>query len=76
MSQQSPLINEYYSRDRDKVIDCPLQPGNLKISKKACTKRRQAASRIPEEPFKTENLFIYSITQGLLRCKQCPIFTD
>lgn len=75
MGQQGQLIKEYYSRNMDKIIDCPFQPGNLKISKKACTKRRHAASRITEEFYKTENLFAYVVSQGLLRCKKCSIPT-
>ena len=71
MSPQDQLIDEYYSRNRDKLIDCPFQPGNLKITEKACTKRRFAAGRNTEGFNRREDIFGYFVSQGLLRCKQC-----
>lgn len=73
MSPQDQLIDEYYSRNRDHLIDCPFQPKNLRISEKACTKRRLAAGRDTDGLFKREDLFGYFVSQGLLRCRQCPM---
>jgi hypothetical protein len=72
MAQTDLLIKEYYSLNQDKMIDCPFQPGNLRISKKACLKRHKAAHRKKLETFKVEDLFNYFVSQGLLRCQQCP----
>jgi len=73
MSQADLLIKEYYSLNQDKMIDCPFQPGNLKISKKACLKRHKAAHWKKLEPHKAENLFTFFVSQGLSRCQECPI---
>lgn len=73
MAQTDPLVKEYYSLNQDKIIDCPFQPGNLKISKKACLKRHKAALRKKLEVFRVEDLFNYFVTQGLSRCQECPI---
>ena len=73
MSQADLLIKEYYSLNQDKMIDCPFQPGNLKISKKACLKRHKAAHRRKLENFRVEDLFGFFISQGLSRCQECPI---
>ncbi len=73
MAQTNLLIKEYYSLNQDKMIDCPFQPGNLKISKTACLKRHKAAHRKKPETFKVEDLFSYFVSQGLSRCQECPI---
>jgi hypothetical protein len=73
MAQTDLLIKEYYSLNRDKMIDCPFQPGNLKISKQACFKRHKAAHRKKLETFKVEDLFTFFVSQGLSRCQDCPI---
>jgi hypothetical protein len=73
MANSEMLIKEYYSRHRDKMIDCPFQPGNLKISQKACRLRRKAASRKKGEPLKSEDSFNYFVSQGLLRCEKCTL---
>jgi hypothetical protein len=73
MAQSDLLIKEYYSLNLNKMIDCPFQPGNLKISKKACLKRHKAAHRKKLETVKVENLFNFFVSQGLSRCQKCPI---
>jgi hypothetical protein len=73
MAQTNLLIKEYYSLNQDKIIDCPFQPGNLKISKMACLKRHKAARRKKLETFRVEDLFNYFVSQGLSRCQECPI---
>ncbi len=76
MAQMERLVQEYYSRHGGKIIDCPFQPGNLKISEKACFKRHVAARRKEFEAFKVEDLFNYFVAQGLSRCQQCPIINN
>jgi hypothetical protein len=73
MAQSDPLFKEYYSLNLNKIIDCPFQPGNLKISKRACLKRHKAAQRKRLETIKVENLFNFFVSQGLSRCQKCPI---
>ena len=55
------------------LLVIPFQPGNLKISKRACLKRHLAAIRKKLEMFRVEDLFNYFVTQGLSRCQECPI---
>ncbi len=76
MAQTNLLIKEYYSLNQDKIVDCPFQPGNLRISKRACLKRQKAAQRKKLETFKVEDLFNYFVSQGLSRCQECPIIDN
>ncbi len=56
-----------------KIIDCPYQPGNLKISKNACQKRYETSRKTSFEIISRADLFTYTVGQGLLRCQHCPI---
>ena len=56
-----------------RLIDCPLQPGNLKISERACLKRYQVALNRKMENNNGEDIFNYFLNQGLLKCQRCPI---
>jgi hypothetical protein len=56
-----------------RLIDCPLQPGNLKISERACLKRYQVALNRNIGNNHGENNFIYFLNQGLLKCQRCPV---
>jgi hypothetical protein len=73
MADREMLIREYYARKKEKIINCPFQPGNLKISEKSCLKRHNAAQKRKCETFKSEDLFNYFVSQSLIRCEQCPI---
>jgi hypothetical protein len=76
MADSEKLIREYYSRHNDKMIECPFQPGNLKISEKACLERYKAARQKRFSMGNPEDSFVYFISQGLLRCEKCPIPTE
>ena len=68
---------EYWlSSNIGELIDCPHQPGNLKISKNACLKRFKASEKTTPESLNQANLFLYTVGQGLLRCKTCSIVQD
>lgn len=54
------------------LIDCPHQPGNLKISKRACLKRYQVALNRNINTY-GEDAFSYFLNQGLLKCQRCPM---
>ena len=56
-----------------RLIDCPHQPGNLKISERACLKRYQVALNRNIGNNQGENNFNYFLNQGLLKCQRCPI---
>jgi hypothetical protein len=67
------LVREYYAKQQDKMIECPFQLGNLKISEKACLKRHEVAKTKNFRSGELEDTFKYSVKQGLLHCEQCPI---
>lgn len=64
---------EFSAFSSPRLIDCPLQPGNLKISERACLKRYQVALNRNIENGNGEDIFNYFLNQGLLKCQQCPI---
>ncbi len=73
MANAETLIKEYYSRHGEKIKDCPFQPGNLKISEKACLQRRKAAHHKKFDAVNLEDSFNYFVSQGLLRCEKCTL---
>jgi hypothetical protein len=76
MAPSQALINDYYAKNQFKMIECPYQFGNLKISANACLKRHEIAkARIFVNTPMGDN-FKYSVGQSLLRCEQCPIVID
>jgi hypothetical protein len=76
MSRRDQLIDEYFSQKREKLIDCPFQPGNLRISEKACFNRHKAAKRKKMEIFRAQDLFNYFVSQGLLLCEKCSVIKN
>jgi hypothetical protein len=58
-----------------RMIECPLQPGQLKISKDACTKRYMVAQEedLEEEIKRKNGLFAAALLKGLSLCRECPI---
>jgi hypothetical protein len=56
-----------------RLIDCPFQPGNLKISESACLKRYQVAQNRNIENCYGKDVFSYFLNQGLLKCQRCPV---
>jgi hypothetical protein len=56
-----------------RLIDCPLQPGNLKISERACLKRYRVALNRNIENCYGADIFSYFFNLGLLKCQRCPV---
>jgi hypothetical protein len=52
-----------------RLIDCPLQLGNLKISQSACLKRYRVALNRNFENGTGKDVFTYFLNQGLLKCQ-------
>lgn len=73
MAKNTNHAEYWLSANERETIDCPYQPGNLKISKNACLKRYQASEKAKLEMINHTDLFTYTVGQGLLRCKTCPI---
>jgi hypothetical protein len=65
---------EYWlSANLEELIHCPNQPGNLRITKNACLKRFRASEKTNPATISQSNLFLYTVGQGLLRCKTCTV---
>lgn len=73
MAHNNNFAEYWLSANRQETIDCPYQPGNLRISKNACLKRYKASEKAKLEMINHVDLFTYTVGQGLLRCKTCPI---
>jgi hypothetical protein len=73
MAARGIIGRDYNTGYMDKLIQCPFQPGNLKISEKACLKRKEAAEKRLFEPRASDDLFNYCVSQGLIRCEKCLI---
>lgn len=73
MDRGALSVEEFLSVNRDLMIACPYQPGNLKISKKACLQRQKAAQKRKAEPAQVEDLFQFFVSQGLRRCQKCTV---
>jgi hypothetical protein len=73
MNGNNPFIDKWLSTNFKEIIDCPRQPGNLKISKLACQKRLQAAERMRFDQKAQDDLFMFGVKQGLLKCKDCSV---
>lgn len=73
MARVAVSTEDFLSANREAMISCPHQPGNLKISRKACLKRQKAAQQRKAGLYQAEDLFHYFISQGLIRCQRCTI---
>lgn len=66
-SQESPAFS------LPRLIDCPFQPGNLKISENACRKRYRVSLERNITNGQGEEILSFFFNQGLLKCQRCPI---
>ena len=73
MAHQKSLDKHKTSCSNLRLIDCPIQPGNLRISAESCLKRYRTAIQKKVEDVEVNNIFLYAFFQGLLKCKSCPI---
>ncbi len=67
------MANEWLMKNQRKMVSCPFQPGQLTISKNACSKRYVLGkSENPADLLKGD-LFHYTFKRGLSLCRECPI---
>ena len=57
------------------LITCPLQPGHLRISDKACAKRHQMAQQSTDKR-QPDSAFLFAIHMNLQRCRDCRVGRD
>jgi hypothetical protein len=73
MARNNNFAHKWLSTNFKEIIDCPHQPGNLKISKQACLKRLKASDELRFENKTQDDVFVYFVKQGLLKCKECSL---
>ena len=66
-------VDAWLAQNPQVLIDCPNQPGNLKLTPKACAKRYATANEprwanIGAEPFPT---FVFKM--NLIPCRNCEV---
>ena len=66
-------VEQWLASHPDFLIDCPNQPGNLRITREACIKRHLTANEprwanIGAEPF---HIFVFKM--NLVPCRKCEM---
>jgi hypothetical protein len=71
MSLRDP--EEWLKANEFKMLACPKQPGNLKISKSSCAQRFGSANskRIDSLPETTD--YFFALKENFKACRDCPI---
>lgn len=69
-------VDAWLASHPDALIDCPHQPGNLKLTRDACAKRYLTANEprwanIGAEPF---HIFVFKM--NLVPCRRCEVGAD
>jgi hypothetical protein len=75
MAYTCNTVDAWLKENEERMIECPLQPGQLKISRDACTKRYWVAQEedLEETMKRTNNPFSITLLKGLFLCRDCPI---
>jgi hypothetical protein len=71
MRDMQGQINEWISRNRQNLIRCPHQPGNLLITKWSCRMRRLKAQKEDLANVMSGDVMDYVHRQGLSICLNC-----
>ena len=73
MRMAAHQIEEWLYRNRKRIILCPFQPGNLRITRWGCRRRKMRAKREDFTVILQGDYFDYVYKSGLLRCRECRI---
>jgi hypothetical protein len=76
MKPEKNFLKHWGKASLEELIDCPYQPGNLKILKQGCLARIKVSPKYDfQNRFRNDRneLFHYSVQQGLLICQGCPV---
>jgi len=71
MSRYQQIIEEWLTRNRNRMVKCALQPGNLLISRQSCLKRRQRAKEEDLTDIMKGDVLDYVYRKGLAICLNC-----
>lgn len=66
-------VEEWLRRNRRRMIRCPYQPGNLRITLWGCKRRQLQARREDFTDLMKGDYFDYVYKNGLLRCRDCKL---
>ena len=66
-------VEKWLRFHRDRMVSCPHQPGNLKVTRDFCRRRRQVAGKVNDGPFPPFGLDDFQM-MGLLTCGHCRDF--
>jgi hypothetical protein len=64
---------EWLQKNQRRMFHCPYQPGQLFISKQACSKRHQMGQSEDLADLLRGDLFNYTYKRGLSLCRECSI---
>ena len=72
MGKRASTVQEWFSLNREELIHCPYQLGNLKITKSACLQQRR---RSDDWVYGTvpDNYVLFGLEMHLKVCRQCAI---
>jgi len=73
MGRAKEGLDRFLKKNQQDLIECPYQPGHLRISKSACSKRYRLSRKENSTPFGKSDLFYFSFRRGLAVCRTCPI---
>lgn len=73
MGESQLAVKEWLEKNQQEMICCPHQPGNLMISKNACSKRYWMGRSEDYQDLMKGDVFNYSYKRGLSLCRECPI---
>ncbi len=73
MGRGQLTVKEWLAKNQQQMISCPYQPGNLMISKNACSKRYWMGRKEDYQDLMRGDFFHYTYKRGLSVCRECPI---
>lgn len=73
LAQKKVTTDKWLAKNREDMIVCPKQPGQLTISKSSCSKRYIMSRRENLKELLKGDFFQYIYMRGLSVCRDCPI---
>jgi hypothetical protein len=73
LAQNKVTTDKWLAKNREDMIVCPRQPGQLTISKSSCSKRYIMSRRENLKELLKGDFFQYIYMKGLSVCQDCPI---
>jgi hypothetical protein len=73
LAQKQVRVDKWLEKNRQDMITCPNQPGQLMISKSSCSKRYLMSRKENLQDLLKGDFFRYIYIKGLSVCRDCPI---